>query len=695
MLAACSSRKPDILLITLDTTRADSLGCYGALNDPTPTLDAIAYQGLRMERALATAPLTLPSHTSLHSGLTLDHHGVLENGRQTVRADAPLLAERLKANGWHTGAFVAAAVLDHAFGLARGFDVYEDHFADLAPVRGAVVPQWPGDVVVDRALSWLETQQSDQPVFAWVHLYDAHAPYDPPSALLSRFPGDGYEAEVAELDQHVARLLNGWNGQRSRPLVLSVVGDHGESRGEHGENTHGWFVYGSTIRVPWLLSGPGVPSGEVLKNSVSGVDLMPTLLDLAGVDAPAAIDGHSIRDAWSGRIVSNQEAWSESWMPRLDFGISELRALESDGYKAVLAPRPELYNIANDPQELVNLAVDAGKWEPWAARFSARPPTNPRSSEVQTLQVQADLAEKLSVLGYMSNAPVASADLAQDPKDHASLPKALEEAVNAARSRPPAEGLPILDAFLNQYPRVTSVVILRARALGLIGRTEEALASIEPLIADPNASIDLLAQAADYELTLGRTSTIQDRVRALLKKDPQSVVGRASVAVGVMRRGLPVPCLEETAIGLRYSPNSSVLHEIRGDCFLLLGDDFNASASFEEVLRIDPGNRTTRTSLALVLARRGELGRAESLLEEQELLVPEDREARVALGQMATLRGDWERALSLLGPVWEDPAFGSDAALAWATTLEALGRPSSEVDAAYAEARRRRNLQPH
>src|SRR5262249_33311736 len=288
----------------------------------TPAIDAIAARGLRFSQAATVTPLTLPAHTSLLSGTFPAFHGVCDNGQFYVSDDLAMLAEVLKANGYRTGGFIGAFVLDRRWGIAQGFDTYFDDF-DLSRYElaaGIDAAQRPGREVVDRALAWLG-QRSSQPFFAWVHLYDPHAPYDAPEAIAERFPrtvSGAYDAEVAEADRQVGRLVDWMRdaGALANTLVV-VVGDHGESLGEHQEQQHGFFVYDATIRIPLIVAGPSIPA-RVVSDQVRITDVMPTILDVCRIAPPPAVQGTTLMPAARGERL-DLLALAESWYPRYHY----------------------------------------------------------------------------------------------------------------------------------------------------------------------------------------------------------------------------------------------------------------------------------------------------------------------------------------------------------------------------------------
>src|SRR5215212_5202740 len=286
LLAACRrepSRPPNVLLITLDTLRADHVGAYGSRAGSTPAIDSIAARGVRFEQAGSAVPLTLPSHATILSGLLPLHHGVRNNGAGSFPSDRPTLATLFSEKGYRTAAFLGAFVLDRRFGLNRGFDVYDDEIPRDPTLGDHLEAERRGDAVADRAAAWL-SQPDSRPFFAWVHLYDAHAPYTPPEPFRTRYAASAYDGEIAFVDQQIGRLLAALeqSGQRDRTIIV-VTGDHGEALGEHGELTHGLLLYEGTLRVPLIIEAPGTLDPHVVTTPVSLADVAPTVAGLARV----------------------------------------------------------------------------------------------------------------------------------------------------------------------------------------------------------------------------------------------------------------------------------------------------------------------------------------------------------------------------------------------------------------------------
>ena len=427
---ACRTTAPRIapvgvVLITLDTTRADRLSPYGFTSVRMPALDRLSAEGIVFDQATTVAPLTLPSHCSLFTGQFPPNHRVRDN------ADAPLadhqttLAELLRAHGFRTGAFVGSVVLDRDRGLAQGFEVYGE--VNRRPPR--VRRQRRADEVISEATEWLQGV-GDSRFFLWAHLYDPHRPYEPPAGF--RPIADPYVGEIAFADSQIGVLLDALEQQHllDRTIVI-VTADHGESLGEHGERDHGIFVYQSALRVPLIVRAPALAPRRVAA-VVRLVDVMPTVLDLLGVPAPV-LDGTSLTALMRGATqVRELEAYAESLYPQR-FGWSDLRMLRDGRFKLIAAPRPELYDLERDPLEERNL-YDARRVlaEAMTRRLASFEPTSEQPIEPTRRGISADLQSRLRALGYAGTGrPLdpARRDHLPDPKDHfTSLPAGTRDA---------------------------------------------------------------------------------------------------------------------------------------------------------------------------------------------------------------------------------------------------------------------------
>ena len=342
-----------LLIVTLDTTRADRLGAYGFEAIETPHLDRLAREGVLFENAQSVAPLTLPAHSSMFTGQFPPAHGVRDNGGFYLGEEHVVLAELLRDAGLRTGGFIGSFVLDGKWGISQGFDTYFDDF-DLRKTQSVSLGEIerPASEVADAAIAWLD-EAPDARFFSWVHFYDPHSPYEPPEPFASRFEGRPYVGEIAYTDSQVGRLLE-WldRNDRTRDTVVIVIGDHGESLGEHGESGHGFFIYEGAVRVPFILRAPyETMQGRRVDAVVRAVDVMPTALDLLGLDGREGIAGATLAPLLTGAERSLRlAAYSEAVYPRYHYGWSDLRALQANDLKYIAAPRPELYDLSRRPR---------------------------------------------------------------------------------------------------------------------------------------------------------------------------------------------------------------------------------------------------------------------------------------------------------------------------------------------------------
>ncbi|MGA8537893.1 MAG: sulfatase-like hydrolase/transferase [Terriglobales bacterium] len=427
---------PDVYLITIDTLRADHVGCYGYKQVETPALDALAADGVRFTEAFTHSPITNTSHITILTGLLPSVHGVTDFGVPLSPQHATA-AELLKKRGYQTAAFIGAVILDSntlAPGLDRGFDFY-DNF----PAKTNTKARWGrverrGMEVVEHAETWFEKHRTG-PHFVWVHLYDPHDPYEPPPPFSEKYKDHLYDGEIAYADFALAHWIAFLkkNGVYDNAIII-VTGDHGEGLGEHGEDTHGLFLYDSTLHIPLILKFAGAAHhGSVIDAQVRTTDILPTILQATGIATPAELNGESLFPLIEQSAISNRELFGETDYP-LRWGWAPLRALRADDAKLIEAPRPELYDLKADPKELKNLYPSDGSrvqtMQVEMAKWKAKLPPNPAAKVAETLP---DPKDKVAVQNLLHNAMLASDD---DRSDDAR--KFLEKALQLDPSSPTA-----------------------------------------------------------------------------------------------------------------------------------------------------------------------------------------------------------------------------------------------------------------
>jgi len=476
-------RADRVVLVTIDTLRADHVGAYGHEPSPTPTLDALAATGTRFTAAFSPTPLTLPSHATLLTGRDPHEHGARHNGVFPLPNDVPTVTEALRARGFATGAFVGAYVLDRSFGLARGFETYDDQMT--APAGGASqIAERPADLVVDGAVAWLK-EAPDQ-FFLWVHLYDPHAKYRPPTRYRTKFD-TRYDGEIAFADAEVARLRARIDARWPDGKTLwAVTSDHGESLGEHGEATHAYGLYDATQRVPLILAGPGIPAGRVIDSVVSLRDVAPTLGALAGARSLRGASGKSLLPLLADDAPGEPEAvaYLETVAPQIDWRWSPLLGVRTATHKYIRAPRPELYDVRTDPEETQDLSkAEPGRVAELDAILEARVEAGREAGPARALSPEA--RARLEALGYVARQPDADETAlgrvgSIDPKDELELVTTLQHANQLLGKHQFAEALEALESLGS---RGVEVAALRAVAALGAGRIDVAQTSAQEAAA--------------------------------------------------------------------------------------------------------------------------------------------------------------------------------------------------------------------
>ena len=643
-----STARLNVLLVTLDTTRADRLGCYGHRGARTPRLDRLAAEGVRFESAMAAAPITLPSHASILTALYPFEHGVRNNGNFYLAERFPTLATVLHKGGYRTAAFVSSFILDRRFGLGLGFDTYDDRMEEAPAPGSGLEAERRGDRTALALLRWLDGyagQGSSAPFFVWLHLYDPHEPYQPPPPFRDLFARDPYDGEIAFADQAVGTVLDklAQLGLLDRTLV-AVTADHGESLGDHGEETHSMFLYESAIRVPLILWRPGLlPAGRVVAPPVRAMDVSPTILDMLGAPPLAARHARSLRAVIEGRSGEPPlAAYAETYVPKLAMGGAALRALRDERFKLIDAPRPELYDLARDPGETRNLYDDEPRTAQ-ALRAELTRLTAGGSGAMNVRPVDKETVEKLEALGYLGAggdpASAEGSDQGRDPKDLIATFNRLRRAAEAVRTRRFAQAMPILEAIIAEEPRNAFAHMLLgsthlgtrryARAIqelrayvalaptsaqahqwmaiahaNLGDRTSALREAGAALAIDPHLS-DARVLRAGILSALGRRAEAVQELRAAVATDPEKPPLRMSLAEVLSDAGLPAESEAEYRAILRQEPAFAPALAGLGAVLLRRGALQEASDAFRRALEVDPRQDEARFNLAQVLERQG------------------------------------------------------------------------------------------
>ncbi len=553
--------KKNVLLITLDTVRADRLSCYGANGITTPAIDRIAGMGVLFEQAVAPAPLTLPSHATVLTGLYPQSHGVRDNHSFRLSNRAVTLTEILRNNGYRTAAVVGSFILDSSFGLAQGFEYYDDEMVSSRVAGGLqrLTPR-PASDVTSSSLSWL-SRVSGEPFFLWVHYYDPHHPYEPPPPYADLYREDPYNGEIAFVDENVGRILQVLEAEKLlEETFIVVAGDHGEGLGDHGEKTHSVFVYEPMIRVPFIISRPrSLPAGVRIEEPVSLADIFPTILDLLDLDYEADLDGMSLVPLLRDGEKRDRFLYSESMFSSLTYGWSELSSLRGPRWKYIRSATPELYDLSRDPAEENNLAeARPDVLERFEARLDSLLEESPSGESFSDRRSSTpEERERLAALGYVTGSPGREEGTRpRDPKDmiryHLLIDRG-NKATDHAR----------YDEAFDAFSEVLS-----------LASKEERDPSMDELLGMVHNRLGFIAINQD------------DTTEALVQ------FGKAA----------------------EYDPDLLDVHFNLGNLYLMTQQFRQAAASFERAIEIDPRHAPSHAQLASVYLRTGDTIRAQKLL---------------------------------------------------------------------------------
>jgi arylsulfatase A-like enzyme/tetratricopeptide (TPR) repeat protein len=667
------TRHLNLLLVTIDTLRADHVGAYGDRAASTPTLDALAARGVRFEHAQSPVPMTGPSHATILTGLYPPVHGVRDNVVFALDPRHRTLGTLLKAQGYRTAAFVGAYPVAAAFGFRQGFDTFSEDFKE-SPIPGAGA-QRPANEVVDATLGWLASQ-AGAPFFLWMHLYDPHAPYDPPEPYRTKFAGRPYDGEIAFADAQLGRLFD-WlrSSGHEQDTVVAVLSDHGESLGEHREVTHAVLLYEATLHVPFLLAGPNVPAGLTVSGRVTTVDVAPTLLRLLGKEPPPEMTGRHLGPAFRGERLPPEPLYAESLFGRLNCRWSSLRAWTAGDWKLIDGSRAELFDLAEDPGETHDRAAED---EPRVARMradlrSAMARMAPGGDHARTAAITPEVEATLKSLGYVGGSG-GGGELDEpglpDPRDRVQFYERLQiilRAQNIPLPQASAEAMAIAEADPGNPFAQTTVASLAYRA----GRLSVAARAYhQALELDP----DRPAVRENYGKLLRDMDRLEESEKelrlALEQTDASDRRTRTSLAETLILVGKTEEAGRLIGDLLRTEPQDP-------DALAAQGRMLAAQGKLQEAVKslaaaAESGDTDARIDLARVYARLGDLARARETAGAVLATNPGHPWALAVLGQVAIKEGHREEGLALLhraeaarprrSEAWKSLAEGFDAA---------------------------------
>ncbi len=609
----------NVVLITIDTLRGDYLGCYGRAEVSTPYIDDLAARGVRFDQAIVQIPLTTPSHASILTGTYPQVHQIRDIGGFTLEKQVPTLAGIARAAGYETAAFVAAAVLNRRYGLDKGFDIYNDDMAgsvDSDKLPG-VVAEVRADVVSRRAIDWLEARQNrSKPFLLWVHYYDPHFPYDPPPPYKSQYRDDPYGGEVAYTDEEIGKFLGKLDelGLRDRTLVV-LTSDHGESLGDHGEETHGVFLYASTMRVPLIIAGPDISSNRVVAQQVRSIDIMPTVVDFLHLSAGDQVQGVSLMPLCEegGRVRSNY-CYMETLYPRTQMRWSELRGMRTDDWKLIIAPRAELYDMKADPAERENMLsrypAEADRLQKQVWEINGPPDT---WGKIEYQPMDAETLEELQSLGYVSAG--GSRELlidvsGPDPKDMVPVLRGLDKATDLMNDDQFSAAVPILRELIE----LDSTNPLIYQHLGVClqdGRRFDEARRVYLLAIENGIETDrIYAELGEVNIRLGQLETGTEALRHSIELNSANLDNFANLANAYLQLGRFDDADSAIQAILAQKENHAGAHNLRGLLYISKRQPMLARKSFEKAVEYDVDLVEPYMNLGLLAQLAGRRGEA-------------------------------------------------------------------------------------
>jgi arylsulfatase A-like enzyme/Tfp pilus assembly protein PilF len=619
--AGAKLRPLNLVVVTIDTLRADRLHCYGNAHIETPTLDGLAARGVLFQSAVAQAPLTPPSHACIFTGTYPTVHHVRNTGGFALQPSSITLAKILQSQGWDTAAFIGAAVLKKSFGFNQGFDIYDDQMPKPEKsVQEREYPERRAAVVVDHALQWLNAQ-SGKPFFVWLHLYDPHEPYEPPSPFREKYRDNLYDGEVAYTDQQLGHFLAAVEAKSGAGKTLvAVLADHGESLGDHGEFTHGVFLYDSTLHIPFILAGPGVPSGVRVAQQARTIDFLPTVLALMGGQAPAVCQGVNLTPAFAGKSVATTYSYAETLYPKMNMGWAELRAIRTTKWKYVRAPKPELYDLEQDPGEKTNvIAAHPKEYRELDAQFKALlGPGADAPEKVAPSQLDSRTMDQLKSLGYLSGFSSREFELngkGVDPKDRIATLQTLQTVLGPASRRiPPARRLELLRQAMAQDPANPTLYFYLGAEYEENGLYDKAIEVYESAEKQGLPNGRLLSRLGDLLVRSGKRDQAIGAYEKAAQFNPADVVSEVNLATAYLELG-KLADAERCYRWALANEESAAAYNGLGLIAIQRQDTATARTHFERAVALDPDLVEAQLNLGLIYKMAGDIPRARACFE--------------------------------------------------------------------------------
>ena len=640
-LTGCSDRKPEsverpsvrdvnVLLVTMDTTRPDYLSCYNPKAAPTPNLDGLAARGTRFTQAVVQVPLTLPSHACIHTGSYPQMNGIRDNGGFQLDPKVPTLARLVGKQGFETAAFIGAAILNRRYGLNRGFTTYADDMHETKRIEKlpGIMAEIPAEEVSGRALDWLQSAEkrgvggAGKPFFIWLHYYDPHFPYNPPEPFRTRFRSNPYAGEIAYTDAQIGRVLEWLRAKKIEDRTLVVLmGDHGESLGEHGEYTHGIFLYDSTVHVPLIIAGPGLPKGAKVDQQVRSIDIAPTVLDFLSVSDPSPMQGESLLPLLtSGHSVRTTYSYMETLYPRTAMAWSELRGVRAGDWKLIVAPKPELYQLTADPEESRNVIDQhAAETERLKKRVWEVAGDPNHLSPLQSSPLDDQTRKELESLGYVnvSRKQEIRLDMSgPDPKDRVAVLKIMERTAEMINTDRYAAAIPLLRPLLETDPQNPMLYTRLGLCYERLGQYGKAIDVRRAAIQKSADNSETYAELGELYVRVGRLDEAIAAMNRAAEMNPANLQNLTNLATAYLQIGKQADAERAIHGILAQNSKSAEAHNLLGLLEVSRGRGEQARANFELAIEEDSNLAEPYLNLGLLAEKTGNPGKAAECYEQ-------------------------------------------------------------------------------
>lgn len=639
----------NLLIITIDTLRADHLGIYGYDKIKTPHIDNLGEKGVLFSRAYCHVPLTLPSHCSLFTGTLPLFHGVRDNGYRLPPFNLTL-AETFKKKGYQTAAFVGAFPLDSRFGLDKGFEVYDDLYGSKNVVRDLSFIERRAEEVNKKVFTWLDDNR-DKKFFIWIHYFDPHAPYEPPPLYKDEYNGREYDGEIAYTDSVIGELLAKLNNLKlTEKTLIILTSDHGEGLGDHNETTHGIFVYDSTLRVPLIFYNPKfLPQGQIIADQVGLIDMMPTILDLMGLSQGPNVQGKSLRSQiLKGKPFSKKYCYIESVAAMMDRNWAPLQGVRTKEWKYIDAPIPELYDLKKDPEEMNSVIEDNPKI---AQRLRKRLQdmishnSSPLSSRLLETKRTRETTEKLRALGYITGRTVKSETERPDPKTMIEVDNLFNEAIIASETGKLEIARQLYKKTLQKQPNFIIGYEYAAYNYYKMGSLNEAVSLLEKAVRSNLTNHSLLARLGLYYQEAERLEESIEILKDLVQQVDDYAEAHNYLGVSYFKSGQLIKAIDSFKKAVSLDNNYALAMNNLGNCYLAQKEYNLAEQEYQKAISVDDHLASAYNGLGVVYYRQRLVEKALLYWEESLKIDPRQADTLYNLGRVYLRLGRKQKSL--------------------------------------------------